>query len=134
MCPSYHGIDFFEQQDATGRFVGSDIWTGTYSADGNTLSTLGMEDSDGNLTDGETLVINSDSDREQLDVAAGEVIGLDGANWRLEIKGATDDGGTIGPGGRVCYASYSGGSAPPKSNSKRLSELIVPWSEYVQIS
>jgi hypothetical protein len=91
MCPPYHGVDFFEQQDATERFVGSDIWTSAYSADGNTLSTLGMEDSDGNLTDGETLVINSDSDREQLDVAAGDAGAFNGANWRFEVEGVEDD-------------------------------------------
>jgi hypothetical protein len=50
-----------------------------------------MEDSDGNLTDGETLVINSDSDREQLDVAAGDAGAFNGANWRFEVEGVEDD-------------------------------------------
>jgi uncharacterized cupredoxin-like copper-binding protein len=98
----YHGLDFFTSiPGATARFTGSDAWTskgGTYSRDGNTLTlnTTGMEDSDGDLTDGETLVINSDRGPEQLDVAAGEVIGLDGANWRFRIEGISEGGGRRG--------------------------------------
>jgi hypothetical protein len=50
-----------------------------------------MEDSDGELTDGETLVLTPGSGSGKLDVAAGEVGAFNGANWQFKIEGAEDD-------------------------------------------